>query len=72
MFAFDADGDTAASAEPPMLMMPCKLLQLMEDVVIERGDQVVFVVSGRVHTFRGANYLLPTTMKQKIDYGNLE
>ncbi|MEL7087779.1 MAG: hypothetical protein AAGL98_04955, partial [Planctomycetota bacterium] len=48
MFAFEADGQDPESAEPPMMLMPCKLLELMEDSVAERGDQVVFVVSGRV------------------------
>lgn len=71
MFAFEADGQDPESAEPPMMLLPCKLLELMEDSVAERGDQVVFVVSGRVHTFRGANYLLPTTMTLPFDLGNL-
>lgn len=69
MFAFEADGPN--EAEPPMVLMPCKLLELMEDTVVERGDQVVFLVSGRVHTFRGANYLLPTTMRIRLQPDNL-
>ncbi|MEO1237103.1 MAG: hypothetical protein AAFX76_09975, partial [Planctomycetota bacterium] len=38
---------------------------------VERGDAVVFVVSGRVHTYRGANHLLLTTVRQPVDAGNL-
>jgi len=71
LFAFEADGSDPAAAEAPMLVMPCKLLELMEAQVVERGDQVVFVVSGRVYTHRGANYLLPSTMRLEYDFGNL-
>ncbi|MBB6430839.1 hypothetical protein [Algisphaera agarilytica] len=71
MFAFEADGNDPESAEAPMLIMPCKLLELMEDQVVELGDEVVFVVSGRVYTYRGANYLMPSTMRLEYDLGNL-
>jgi len=70
MFIFDAD-DTE-SPEPPMLLMPCQLLQNMESLVAERGDKSVFILSGQIFTYRGANYLLPTTMKLAIDKGNLQ
>lgn len=69
MFAFEADGRN--ESEAPMVLMPCKLLELMEDTVVERGDQVVFLISGRVHTYRGANYLLPTTMRIRLQPDNL-
>lgn len=69
MFAFEADD--ADSPEPPMIMQPCRLLESMEDIVQQRGDEVVFVVSGQVHVYRNANYLLPTTMKIRIDHDNL-
>lgn len=71
LFAFEADGQNPASAEAPMLVMPCKLLELMEDNVVERGDQVVFIISGRVYTYRGANFLMLSTMRLQYDLGNL-
>ena len=71
LFTFEADGRDPESAERPMVMMPCKLLEYMEQTVAERGDQVVFLVSGRVHTYRGANYLLPTMVRLEPDRGNL-
>ncbi|MEM6458515.1 MAG: hypothetical protein AAF710_03895 [Planctomycetota bacterium] len=67
LFAFEADGVDPAAAEAPMLLLPCRLLELMEDTVVERGDQAVFLVSGRVHAYRGANYLLPTTVRVRYD-----
>jgi hypothetical protein len=71
MFAFEADGNDPEAGDPPMMLMPCKLLEAMEDLIAERGDAVVFKVSGRVHTYRGANYLLPTTMRVAVGSDNL-
>lgn len=70
LFVFEADSDTAP--EPPMVMTACQMLQNMEEIIRERGDKVVFIVSGQVLVYRGANYLLPTMMKLAIDYGNLD
>lgn len=70
VFAFDAD--SADTPEPPMVLMPCQLLQDMEDLAQERGDKVVFILSGQVFVYRSANYLLPTMMKLAIDRGNLQ
>ncbi len=70
LFVFDADGKQAQ--EPPMIIVPCQILQSMEDLVLERGDKVVFLLSGQVLTYRGSNHLLPTMMKLSIDRGNLQ
>ena len=42
------------------------------ELIEQRGDTVVFLISGQIHTYRGANYLLPTMMKLAIDQGNLQ
>lgn len=70
IFAFDADSEKAP--EPPMVLMPCQLLQNMEDLIRERGDKVSFILSGQIFAYRGANYLLPTMMKLAIDQGNIQ
>jgi hypothetical protein len=69
MFAFESDAPNAS--EPPVIIMPCAYLQYMEDMARERGDRVVFIISGQVTSYRGANYLLPTNVRQGIDRGNL-
>lgn len=69
LFVFEADGPD--SPELPMIVQPSRLLQAMEDIVSERGDAVVFKLSGQVHTYRGANYLLPTMMIIAGPKGNL-
>ncbi len=70
LFAFEADGEN--SPEAPMVLQPCQMLQSMEELVKERGDRVVFIVSGQVYAYRGANFLLPTMMKLAADKGNLQ
>ncbi len=70
LFAFDADSDKADEA--PMVLMPCRLLQNMEEMAQEHGDRTVFILSGQVFVYRGANHLLPTMMKPSIDRGNLQ
>ena len=70
MFMFEAD--SKQTPELPMIVQACRLRETMEDVVQERGDSVVFVLSGEIHTYRGANYLLPRVMKIAVDHGNLE
>lgn len=70
LFAFEADDKD--SPEPPMILQACQWLETMETIVQQRGDSVVFIVTGQIHTYRGANYLLPTMVKQAIDQGNLK
>ncbi|GAB4197573.1 MAG: hypothetical protein Kow00105_11640 [Phycisphaeraceae bacterium] len=69
LFVFESDsGD---NPELPMVLLPCRLLETMEDTVDRRGETTVFILSGQVHAYRGANYLLPTMMKIAVDTGNL-
>ncbi|MEM7576119.1 MAG: hypothetical protein AAF328_01480 [Planctomycetota bacterium] len=65
LFTFEADGPELAEA--PMGILPCRLRMWMEDAVARRGDAAVFLVSGRVTQFRGANYLLPVSVKLRVD-----
>lgn len=70
LFVLDSDGPGAP--EPPMILQACKLLETMEQTAKQLGDDVPFVVTGQLFTYRGANYLLPTIVKREFDRGNLE
>mgnify|MGYP006290296309 CR=1 FL=1 len=70
IFVFEADGKE--SADPPMIIHPCRNLQIIEDMIAERGDRLVFVVTGQVFAYRGVNYLLPTSFRQVHARGNLD
>jgi hypothetical protein len=71
-FIFTFEGDGEQSPEAPMILVPCQMLQAMEDLLQERGDKTVLVVSGQIFLYRGVNYLLPTLAKPDIDKGNLK
>lgn len=70
LFVFDSD--SKAVQDPPMILVPSQILQNMEDLVLERGDKIIFTLSGQVLSYRGANYLLPTMMKLAVNRGNLQ
>jgi hypothetical protein len=70
MVSFEADASTLQ--EPPMYLVPCQLLEEIENVINQHGDAAVFVVSGQILAYRGANYLLPTLFKISPDRGNLQ
>ncbi len=70
IFAFDSDAN--GLSDPPMYLMPCRLLEEMEAMVEQYGGEAVFVVSGQVFVYRGSNHLLPTLMKLAPNRGNLQ
>lgn len=70
LFVLNSDGPGAPEA--PMILQACKLLETMEKTVDQLGEDVPFVVTGQVYTYRGANYLLPTIVKREFDRGNLQ
>lgn len=62
MFTFIADSD--GLGDPPMYLMPCQLLEDMEEVVAEdEQTDRVFIITGQVFVYHNANYLLPTVMQ---------
>ncbi len=69
LFVFESD--TQSTPELPMVFQACQILETMENEVQRRGDTTVFKISGQIHTYRGANYLLPTMMKIAEANGNL-
>ena len=70
LFMFDANNKQRP--EPPMLLVPCEILETMENEVERQGDKIAFIVSGQILTYRGANYLLPTMMKVDWNRGNID
>lgn len=61
LFLFEADD--RQSPDPPMVLLPCQKLETMENFAEERGDTIVFVLTGQITTYRGVNYILPTMIK---------
>lgn len=72
LWIFQFESDSQAAPEPPLLLMPCQLLENMEELTRQRGDRLVFLLSGQVFTYHGRNWLLPSMMKLDVDRGNLQ
>ncbi|MEX2671641.1 MAG: hypothetical protein WD294_05970 [Phycisphaeraceae bacterium] len=61
------DLDDEANELPPMLVLPSARLEMMETYMQEQGGDAAFEVSGRVHAYRGVNYLLLTQARPQVD-----
>ncbi len=69
---FLLDADDAQSPELPLVLLPSQMTQSLEERAADLGERAVFIVTGQVFTYRGANYLLPSMVQTKIDKGNLQ
>lgn len=72
MIVFESDRD--GLADPPMYLMPCRLLERAESVFAEQthSDSIVFLVSGEVFRYHGTSYLLPTLLRPDRSRNNLQ
>jgi hypothetical protein len=65
LIVFDADGKLLQ--DPPMGVIPCKLLEIVEDATDNGSKPLKFVISGEVTTYRGKNYLYLKVAKKVVD-----
>ncbi|MBO6740505.1 MAG: hypothetical protein JJ916_11665 [Phycisphaerales bacterium] len=56
---FDND-DPTNTENASLVVLPCRALMRMEQWAMDQGDAARFLVSGRVYSYRGQSYLLPT------------
>ena len=56
LFIFDADAE--GLLDPPMVLLPCLLLERIERYQQQRGASAEALLDGQVYTYRGRNYLL--------------
>lgn len=57
-FTFDADA--SGLSDPPMVILPCLLLERMERYAARSGAHTAMLLSGRVLVYEDRNYILPT------------
>ena len=57
-FTFDAD--SSGLSDPPMVILPCLLLERMERYAARTGARTAMLLSGRVYVYEDRNYILPT------------
>ena len=55
LFVYEADG--SALTEPPLILLPCRKLELMEQLAKQRPD-AKFLITGEITAYHGRGYLL--------------
>ncbi|HEY3246150.1 MAG TPA: hypothetical protein VGM03_22630 [Phycisphaerae bacterium] len=70
VFTFEAENPSLAP-EPPLKLLPNRLLELMVRESESATNALTFIVSGEVTDFRGENYLLLRKLLRRRDMGNL-
>jgi hypothetical protein len=58
IFIFQADNSHSSAS--PLIMLPCQLLERMEDRSSHGGTEIEFRISGRITQFNGRNYIFTT------------
>jgi len=57
------DADASGLADPPLKLLPCMLLESIEDYARRMGNNSPIVITGQVFLYSGQNYLLPTVYR---------
>jgi len=69
LFAFEANANSIA--EPPVVILPSKMLEVMEKTTIGTGRNVKFRVTGQITKYNRRNYLLMRYVRIAHDQGNI-
>jgi hypothetical protein len=62
LFVFDADAE--GHADPPLVVMPCLLLEHMERYISTNGRHAPLLLSGPIHRYAGRRFVLPTVFRE--------
>ncbi len=57
---FTYDADASGLSDPPMVILPCLLLERMERFAARSGAHTAMLLSGRVYVYEDRNFILPT------------
>lgn len=57
------DADASGLADPPLKLLPCMLLEDIEDYARRTGNNSPIIVTGQVYLYSGQNHLLPTVYR---------
>lgn len=69
LFVFDADA--TGLADPPLRLLPCLLLERIEDYARRQGNNSPALISGTMYLYSGRNYLMPTVFRIPHERRNL-
>ncbi|HVP73360.1 MAG TPA: hypothetical protein VMS30_06445 [Phycisphaerales bacterium] len=57
------DADATGLADPPMKLLPCELLEKIEDYARRSGNNSPIILTGQVYVYAGQSHLLPTVYR---------
>ncbi len=69
LFVFESDGKSLL--EPPIAILPSKLLEIVEQTLQKSSQPVKFRISGQVTRYQNKNYLLLRKVLIDLSKGNL-
>jgi hypothetical protein len=70
VFAFDADAE--GSADPPLVLLPCLMLERMESYARLMGAHAPVLLSGRVFRYEGRGYILPSAFRIPAEHSRIQ
>jgi len=65
------DSDRTGQMDPPMVLVPCRLLERLIRTAQAEGDSARIIISGQVYVYHDVNHLLPTVMLRPLPSENL-
>ena len=71
MWLFAFESDASHLSEPPIGLLPCRLLEVMERETYQSPQRVKYRVSGRVTKYQNRNYLLLRKVLFVFERGNI-
>jgi hypothetical protein len=71
-WTFVFESDSPVYQEPPMKLLPNRMLERMIYETQGASGNIVFVVSGEVTDFQNENYLLLRKLLRRRDLGNIQ
>lgn len=57
------DADASGLSDPPVKLLPCMLLESIEDYARRVGNNSPVIITGQVYLYDGQNHLLPTVYR---------
>lgn len=57
------DAGASGEADPPMILLPCRILERLAALAGRQGDEAAVLISGEVTTHGGRNFLLPSVFR---------
>lgn len=69
VWTFHPDNDVESLSGRPLVLMPCQNLARIQQLASSQGSSIKFIMSGRVLSYKGVAFLIPTLYQVARDSG---